>query len=208
MRGKVLDIADAAKPGLISGEDNQRYRYTLTDLRSAAPRTGQEVDFEPSGTDARDVYAIGLTLPAVTIPERDWVSFYLSPTGRISRRDYWLYGVLAIFASSLLVGWIPILGQIFTLATSWAGIAIAFKRCHDVGRSGWWLFLPLVPAAIAVIGGIIAGASNNAVPGIAMATVFGLIWLGLSVWLIFAVLIRRGDEGPNRFGPAPAATPL
>lgn len=208
MRGRVLDVADATRVGLISGADDRRYRYGLQELRSASPRIGQDVDFEPAGGEARDVYAIAPTVAQVGRPQRDWLSFYLSPNGRLSRREYWLYGVLAIFVSTLLIGWIPIVGQVFTLVTSWAGIAIAFKRCHDVGRSGWWLFLPLVPAIISAIGMGIAAGSVNPTPGTAIAVVFGLIWLGLSVWLFFAILVRRGEAGPNRFGPDPLAAPL
>lgn len=35
--------------------------------------------------------------------------------------------------------------SIFSLATFIPGIAISFRRLHDLDKSGWWLLLMLVP---------------------------------------------------------------
>jgi uncharacterized membrane protein YhaH (DUF805 family) len=34
---------------------------------------------------------------------------------------------------------------IFALATLIPGIAVAVRRLHDVGKSGWWYFIVLIP---------------------------------------------------------------
>jgi len=51
------------------------------------------------------------------------------------------------------------------------GLAITTRRLHDLGRSGWWQLLHLVP--------------------------------GFGTLILLALLLRRGQQGPNRFGPSP-----
>lgn len=212
MRGKVLALASATGAGLISGNDGARYQYKLIDLRSAAPRVGQEVDFEPAGQAARGVYAIASGAQmALSIPERDWVSFYLSPSGRITRRDYWLHGFLVIFAVNILLGWIPIIGQLLTIVTIWPSIAVAFKRLHDRDLPGWWIFVPSIPTVLgAVLLGAAAFASLDGSVAGTLYTLGGILLLGGvvgSLWIIFGVLARRGAPGPNRYGPNPSVRP-
>ena len=38
-----------------------------------------------------------------------------------------------------------ILGSLYTLAVIIPGTAVAIRRLHDTGRSGWWQFLVIVP---------------------------------------------------------------
>ncbi|GJD45265.1 hypothetical protein AFCDBAGC_3136 [Methylobacterium cerastii] len=222
MRGRVLAVAEASAPGLVAGDDGRRYAYGLTDLCSAAPHAGEAVDFQvepgsgdsarPIGT-ARDLYLIPGVVPA--FPEApthpvalhgaarpDWTRFYLSPNGRVALGDYWLYGFLVLFAVNLLLGWIPVFGQIASLVAAWAGIALATKRCHDVNRSGWWSWLPIVPL-VAGLAAVPLALSNAGDAAVAVVVVCSLLALIAGAWLFFAVLIRQGDPGDNRFGPPP-----
>ncbi|TXM65960.1 DUF805 domain-containing protein [Methylobacterium sp. WL12] len=222
MRGRVLAVAEASAPGLVAGDDGRRYAYGLTDLRSAAPRAGEAVDFQvepgsgdsarPIGT-ARDLYLIPGVVPAFAeapthpvalhgAPKPDWTRFYLSPNGRVALGDYWLYGFLVLFAVNLLLGWIPVFGQIASLVAAWAGIALATKRCHDVNRSGWWSWLPIVPL-VAGLAAVPLALSNAGDAAVAVVVVSSLLALIAGAWLFFAVLIRQSDPGDNRFGPPP-----
>ena len=210
MRGKVLTVASATGPGIISGDDGVRYQFDLRALRSAAPYPGQEVDFEAAGGAAQSVYAIagsgGAHPPAFTLPERDWVQFYLSPSGRITRRDYWLFGFLVIFAVNLLLGWIPILGQVITLITIWPSLAVAFKRLHDRSMPGWWIFVPSIPTILGSVILILGFGSTDSGGAATMMTLGGILMLVgfvASLWIIFGVLARRGVPGPNQYGPDP-----
>ena len=69
---------------------------------------------------------------------------------RASRREYWLF-FLANFTAGILLSivdgitGIPILAILFILAMLVPGIAVAIRRLHDGGRSGWWLLVSLVP---------------------------------------------------------------
>ena len=47
--------------------------------------------------------------------------------------------------ASRITGPMMIIGPILSLLTAWAIMAIAIKRVHDRGQSGWWLLLTLIP---------------------------------------------------------------
>lgn len=111
-------------------------------------------------------------------------------TGRASRKQYWMFGLMFLLyffvigfalallggltsqkiGSSLVLVVMGILG-LSVLATVIPSISIAVRRLHDTDRSGWWYFISFVP----YIGGI--------------------------VLLVFMCL--KGTTGPNRFGPDP-----
>ncbi len=140
-------------------------------------------------------------------PKAYWIKLFTSPSGRISRRQFWLHGVLAIIAASIVLGWIPIIGQILSLFFFWASICIAFKRFHDLGLPGWWSLLYVVPmlAAGVVVG---LGFVMTSFMGMAflLAKILGGIGLLIGLAQLIFVYIRVGQEGPNQYGPDPLAS--
>lgn len=79
-------------------------------------------------------------------------SHYADFHGRLARGRFWMcillwyvaYGIL--FALDFAIfGGIPVLSTIFSLATFIPTLAMSVRRLHDVGKSGWWLFISLVP---------------------------------------------------------------
>ena len=143
-------------------------------------------------------------LTSGSLPAAYWIALFTSPSGRISRLQFWLHGVLPLIVASIVLGWIPIIGQILTLAFFWCGICLAFKRFHDLGYPGWYSLFYLVPMLAAVV---ILGL------GMMMTSILGLAWLlaevlwgiGMLVGLaqLIFVYVRVGEPGPNRFGPDP-----
>lgn len=97
--------------------------------------------------------------------------------GRIGRRSWWLWGVLAligfvIYATVLL----RVLGLgarttdvVVNLLVLWPAIAVSVKRWHDRDKSGWWVLVSLIP----LVG-----------------------WL----WALVENGLLRGTPGPNRYG--------
>lgn len=76
---------------------------------------------------------------------------YFNFSGRTSRAGYW-WAVLFNWIISLLLGWLlPPVGTIYGYLALIPGIALCFRRLHDVGKSGWWYLFNLLP----VIGWII-----------------------------------------------------
>ena len=84
-------------------------------------------------------------------------------SGRASRKEYWmfvLFNVIFAVAAMILdnvlglaikdVGYGPIY-ILYALATLIPGIAVGVRRLHDIGKSGWYLLLGLIPC----VGGII-----------------------------------------------------
>lgn len=82
---------------------------------------------------------------------------YAKFDGRARRREYWMftlvnivvYAVLNVLAQqvSSVIG---ILALVYMLAILVPSIAVAIRRMHDIGKSGWWVLIALVP----LIGGI------------------------------------------------------
>jgi uncharacterized membrane protein YhaH (DUF805 family) len=81
-------------------------------------------------------------------------------SGRARRRDFWLCMLidlvvlffLAMFDVILaaVIG-LPILAFLFPIATIIPTIAISVRRLHDIGKSGYWYFLILVPLVGAMV---------------------------------------------------------
>ena len=82
---------------------------------------------------------------------------YIDFNGRASRREYWvfvlyniIFTVMAILLDNILriavtdSGFGPIYG-IYALGTCIPALAVLVRRLHDVGKSGWMLFISLIP---------------------------------------------------------------
>lgn len=61
MKGQILSYDPLAGEGAIAGDDGQRYGFRGTEWKSptAQLRTGSRVDFEPAGSSALGIYAVG-----------------------------------------------------------------------------------------------------------------------------------------------------
>ena len=87
-------------------------------------------------------------------------SKYATFSGRATRSEYWWF-VLFLYATimcAVLLGVAtgidkPILALIgiFVVLSFSPIVALRVRRLHDIGKSGWWIFLGLVP----YIGGFI-----------------------------------------------------
>src|SRR5580700_7377648 len=91
---------------------------------------------------------------------------YATFRGRAQRREYWmfvLWNILSIIGSGMvgaLIGVIVALTSrnedgifeiaiglpiiVYPLAVLIPSIAVAIRRMHDTGRSGWWILFPVV----------------------------------------------------------------
>ncbi len=76
---------------------------------------------------------------------------YAKFEGRSGRSEYWWW-VLAYFLAAIaaaFVGGVLGMGElvvnILTLALLVPNIAVGMRRFHDIGKSGWWLLIGLIP---------------------------------------------------------------
>lgn len=85
------------------------------------------------------------------------LSRYFDFDTRSSRSEYW-YWVLFVILLSIVAGVIdsiifdaPILRSLVTLGLLIPGIAVSVRRLHDIGRSGWWYLIALIPLIGALV---------------------------------------------------------
>ncbi len=228
MRGEILSYDSTTGAGLISGDDGARYSFTTDALKSpAVPAAGVRVDFVPEGEVATQILILAgaATSTGVAgvapIPAGSGFDFkyaLLQFEGRLRRSHFWI-GFLIIFGINVVLGWIPLIGLLASLATIWANVAISVKRLHDMGKSGWFVLAPYAIGAVLgiigtvmMIGGIAASGMNEAyvennpaaVLGL-MGPAFGLFALAGLVGFAFLLWIGLVDSQPgeNRYGPNP-----
>lgn len=87
---------------------------------------------------------------------RTCIDKYATFSGRASRSEFWwfvLFGFLVNLAASVLDAAIfgsgdgaaqPI-AALTSLSILLPNLAVAVRRLHDIGRSGWWLLIVLIP---------------------------------------------------------------
>lgn len=78
---------------------------------------------------------------------------YVGFNGRARRSEYWYFflfnmilsGVLNGLATATEAGIFTALGTIVSLGLLLPGLAVAIRRLHDIGKSGWNLLFSLIP---------------------------------------------------------------
>lgn len=83
---------------------------------------------------------------------------YANFNGRARRSEYWYFFLFNVIISMALtyigaaVGF-ALLGNIYSLAVLVPGIAVGVRRMHDVGKSGWFLLIPIYNIILAATAG-------------------------------------------------------
>ena len=133
-------------------------------------RPQEKTHVTPTATPAANPFAE--TMPPLQL--------FFGLRGRVSRRQFWLYGVLALIGLAMIGHMLLGIARVsprsadlvVNLLLLWPALAVSVKRWHDRDKSGWWVLLNLLP----VIG-----------------------WL----WALIDNGLLRGTPGPNRYGDDP-----
>ncbi len=87
---------------------------------------------------------------------------YATFSGRARRKEYWMFvlfniifSVVATILDSVLgtldqdTGY-GLLSGLYALAVLLPSLAVLVRRLHDIGKSGWWIFITLIPLVGAI----------------------------------------------------------
>ncbi|HET53630.1 MAG TPA: DUF805 domain-containing protein [Ignavibacteria bacterium] len=87
---------------------------------------------------------------------------YADFSGRARRKEYWMFvlfnmifAIVAMILDNVLgiamegIGYGPLYG-LYVLAMLIPGLAVAVRRLHDVGKSGWMILIALIPLVGAI----------------------------------------------------------
>ena len=75
---------------------------------------------------------------------KDGFNRYADFSGISTRAQYWYFILatnIASFVGSLIAG--DMVGNLISLVTILPTIAVAVRRMHDVGKSGWFILVPI-----------------------------------------------------------------
>lgn len=84
---------------------------------------------------------------------------YATFSGRARRSEYWyfvLFNAIFSFGIGFVAGFLnfPILSTIYSVAVLLPAIAVAVRRMHDVGKSGWFILIPIYNLVLACTDGV------------------------------------------------------
>ncbi|MFH6945639.1 MULTISPECIES: DUF805 domain-containing protein [unclassified Flavobacterium] len=79
---------------------------------------------------------------------------YANFDGRARRKEYWMFflaniivsiifGFIVGFIAALISPSITPLANVYSLAVFIPSIAVAIRRMHDIGKSGWYILIPI-----------------------------------------------------------------
>lgn len=232
MRGEILTYDQATETGSISGDDSLRYSFHAQDLQGTGDLVpGARVDFVPSGDQATQIVLLAAIAAAPSgfsqsghapVPAEDpydWKTALFSFNGRLRRQHFWI-SFLIIMGLSIVLGWIPLLGWIISIALIWPSVAIQVKRLHDMGKTGWLVIIPWLATIVGFVMMIMSvglAAFNNPEyfenlegedPAMVLSILGGMMG-GLAIMLLvnlaFLLWIGISDSqrGGNKYGPNP-----
>jgi len=126
---------------------------------------------------------------------------YVVFKGRARRREFWIF-----FFVNLVLGLIPIIGQIISLLTCLPSISVGVRRLHDTNRSGFWIllayilfFADMVLMFVGIFAGIWSGYTGLLmIPALIILIVLCVLGIMLLIWAI-----QEGTHGSNKYGPNP-----
>ena len=82
---------------------------------------------------------------------------YADFSGRARRKEYWIFSLInyiiifflyilqIVMIESTLWLIFPIIFFLYAVAVFIPGLAVNIRRLHDIGKSGWWYLIYLIP---------------------------------------------------------------
>lgn len=147
---------------------------------------------------------------AIAICFRKYATF----SGRARRPEYWwfflfnfLMNIVLTIIDGALFGFgedsLQPLRALYALGVLIPGLAVTWRRLHDVDKPGYTVFLPIaVMLPLGLVSAALSGVSMDAMRFGLIATV--LAGVATEIYVV-VLLASRSEPGENRFGPEPGA---
>lgn len=141
---------------------------------------------------------------------------YVDFSGRARRKEYWMFYLFnlivfdVLFIVDYLIGatipfdgsQIGIISSVYSLAVFLPGLAVAVRRLHDIGKSGWnILWISLFTIVGAIIGSIVGSILWIYHPVIGAILLFIFTVIVPSIFLVW--MCKNSQPGDNKWGANP-----
>ena len=137
--------------------------------------------------------------------------------GRARRKEYWMFSLvqfilgLILFTADVILfvlpsDGFPILTMLYVTFAFFPSLAVAVRRLHDIGKSGWWyvkvcLVIYAVSIVLAILWAIGSIYSIDVLMYISIP-LFLLVYIGALVWFI-VLLCKDSEPHENKWGLNP-----
>lgn len=87
----------------------------------------------------------------------DVLKKYAVFNGRARRKEFWMFNLFSFLACvgliiiESIVGTPGLLTTIYSLAVLLPAVGVSIRRLHDIGKSGWWILIALIPLIGAIV---------------------------------------------------------
>lgn len=87
---------------------------------------------------------------------------YATFRGRARRKEYWMFLLINLVVSvalaliDSLIGSVSesgmgLLSSVYSIGVLIPSLALSVRRLHDIGRTGWWVLISIIPVIGAVV---------------------------------------------------------
>ena len=158
----------------------------IADDAKFCPNCGQSANSAPTNTQAN------YSNQNQYVPDNGVQETFFRQDGRLNRLRYFKRMLVVGIVSSLLN--ILIGSTLGTLITLYPQYCLVLRRLHDLGKDNT---LALVTIGMGIFTAFIPFMDSESILPLLM--ILGLIGLVIGLYLLF----KKGDEGPNQYGPDP-----
>ena len=147
---------------------------------------------------------------------------YATFSGRARRKEYWMFTLFSFIISIILAivdGAVGLkayqdeglFGTLYSAFIFIPSLAVASRRLHDIGKSGWLLLVIYVPMILFIayifynllVTNNFRSGGGKSMLSVMMIGAIGII--GLGIWML-VLMVTEGHHGKNEYGNVPKGT--
>ena len=87
---------------------------------------------------------------------------YATFSGRAHRKEYWMFLLINLVVTVVLAlidsligsaseSGMGLLSSVYSIGVLIPSLALSVRRLHDIGRTGWWVLISIIPVIGAVV---------------------------------------------------------